>query len=191
MRMLRNTSRLAIGVMVTSTFGCMTASGGGGGNPHGGGGRMGPMMGGFGGDTRYINPGTLAALDGFTHAVRVGLTIYISGEVPLDSMGHLVGPGDLKAQARQAFANLAFVLKIAGARPADVTKLNVYVVNFHPADFATIKEAAAEFFPQRNPPAGIVLGIQSLPQEGMLIAVDAVANPLGMIPPKVSDEDRR
>jgi len=188
-RMLRNTSRLAFMVVTASTLGCM--AGASGGNPHGGAGRMGPMMGGFGGDTRYINPGTMAALDGFTHAVRVGLTIYISGEVPLDSLGHLVGPGDLKAQAQQAFANLAFVLKIAGARPTDVTKLNVYVVNFHPGDFATIKEAAVEFFPQRNPPAGVVLGVQALPQEGMLIAVDAVANPLGMIPPKVTDEERR
>src|SRR5437763_15769165 len=53
--------------------------------------------------TRYINPGTLAALPGFTHAVRVGSTLYISGEVALDSTGKLVGPGDLGAQARQAF----------------------------------------------------------------------------------------
>src|SRR5262245_49847890 len=72
---------------------------------------------------RYINPGTLAGLDGFTHAVKVGFTIYVSGEVALDSAGQLVGAGDLRAQARQAFANLAFVLKIAGATPADVVKI--------------------------------------------------------------------
>ena len=140
------------------------------------------------GGTRYINPGTLAALDGFTHAVKVGLTIYVSGEVPLDSLGHLVGPGDLRAQARQAFANLAFVLQIAGAAPADVSKLDIYVVNLHPGDFAVIKEAGADFFPQRHPPAGTVLGVQSLPRDGMLIAIDAVANPRGLIPPRVQDE---
>src|SRR3989454_6889219 len=44
--------------------------------------------------TRYINPGTLAALPGFTHAVRIGPTLYVSGEVALDSTGRLVGPGD-------------------------------------------------------------------------------------------------
>ncbi len=48
--------------------------------------------------TRYINPGTLAAIPGFTHAVRVGMTVYVSGEVALDSLGRLVGPGDVKAQ---------------------------------------------------------------------------------------------
>src|SRR2546426_11164219 len=131
---------------------------------------------------RYINPGTLAALDGFTHSVKVGLTIYVSGELALDSTGQLVGPGDLRAQARQAFANLAQVLRIAGALPSDVTKLSIYVVNYRPEDFDLIREAGAEFFPQRNPPAGLVLGVQSLPKEGLLIAVDATAVVRAMFP---------
>src|SRR4029077_6714662 len=65
-------------------------------------------------NARYINPGTLAALPGFTHAVKVGSPVYVSGEVALDSTGQLVGPGDLRAQATQAFANLATVLRIGG-----------------------------------------------------------------------------
>src|SRR2546425_11525922 len=116
------------------TLGCMAGAAG-----QRGAGGMGP--GGFGPEgTRYINPGTLAALDGFTHAVKIGLTIYVSGEVPLDSTGHLVGPGDLRARARQAFANLAQVLRIAGAVPSDVTKLSIYVVNYRPEDFDLIRE---------------------------------------------------
>src|SRR3989475_11292640 len=67
--------------------------------------------------TRYINPGTLAALPGFTHAVRIGPTLYVSGEVALDSTGRLVGPGDLRAQAAQAFANLATGLRTGGGPP--------------------------------------------------------------------------
>src|SRR5256885_9982579 len=76
--------------------------------------------------TRYINPGTLAALPGFTHAVRIGPTLYVSGEVALDSTGRLVGPGDLRAQAAQAFANLATVLRIGGATPGAVAQLTLY-----------------------------------------------------------------
>jgi enamine deaminase RidA (YjgF/YER057c/UK114 family) len=144
-----------------------------------GGGRGGPggrIGGGFDPtSTRYINPGTLAALDGFTHAVRVGQMVYVSGQVALDSVGGLVGPGDLAAQARQAFANLELVLDIAGVSPSDVIQLKVYVVGFKPADWATIRGAGAEFFPQRNPPAGTVLGVAALPRDGLLIAVDAVA----------------
>lgn len=124
---------------------------------------------------RFVNPGTLAALDGFTHAVRLGFVTYVSGEVALDSTGALVGPGDLAAQAKQAFANLALTLRIAGNEPQDIVKLTVYVVNYHPQDFAVIRQAAPDFFPARNPPAGIVVGVAALPREGMLIAVDAIA----------------
>jgi len=134
--------------------------------------------------TRYINPGTLAALPGFTHAVRIGSTLYVSGEVALDSMGRLVGPGDLRAQAAQAFANLATVLRIGGATPADVARLTIYVVNYAPKDLDVIRQAAPDFFPQRNPPAGIVIGVQALPQEGLLIAVDATAVVRAMILPR-------
>lgn len=155
-------------VLGSLLIGCTTVGGPGGGGP---GGFRGPEP----DRARYINPGTLAALDGFTHAVRVGPNVYVSGEVALDSAGRLVGAGDLRAQAAQAFANLATVLRLAGATPTHVTKLTVYVVNYRPGDFEKIREAASEFFPQRNPPAGVVLGVQSLPMEGLLIAVDANA----------------
>ena len=168
--------RMALAVAVVAA--CTPAGGGYGGGPPGG--RVEPASG-----RRFVNPGTMAALDGFTHAVRLGFTTYVSGEVPLDSAGNLVGPGDLGAQARQAFANLALVLRIAGNEPSDIVKLTVYVVNYRPQDLATIRTAAPTFFPERNPPAGIVLGVQSLPKEGMLIAVDAIAQAPSLFRPRV------
>src|SRR2546426_9101354 len=104
--------------------------------------------------TRYINPGTLAALPGFTHAVRIGPTLYVSGEVALDSTGRLVGPGDVGAQAAQAFANLATVLRIGGATPADVAKLTLYVGDYLPKELGRNPPAGPGFFPQPEPPAG-------------------------------------
>ncbi|HEV8305841.1 MAG TPA: RidA family protein [Gemmatimonadales bacterium] len=166
--------RRATLIVAAASLGCAPVMGSGGGGP--GEGPRGMRGGGFDPtDTRYVNPGTLAALDGFTHAVRVGQTVYVSGEVALDSMGRLVGPGDLAAQARQAFANLELVLHIAGAVPAEVVRLDVYVVGYKPGDVAVIREAGAKFFPARNPPAGIVLGVAALPRDGLLIAVDATA----------------
>lgn len=142
------------------------------------------------GTTRHVNPGTLAALPGFTHAVRVGATVYVSGEVALDSTGQLVGPGDLRAQAAQAFSNLATVLRIAGATPADVAKLTIYVVNASSGALDAIRAAAPDFFPQRNPPAGTVVGVQTLPRDGLLIAVDATAVVRAMFRP-LDERDRR
>src|SRR5205807_796991 len=69
--------------------------------------------------------------------------------------------------------------------PADVAKLTIYVVTYSPRDFAAIREAGAEFLPSRNPPAGIVVGVQSLPMEGLLIAVDATAVIRAMFQPRV------
>src|SRR5256886_896087 len=163
---------------------CMGAPGGGG-SEAGRGGRFGSPGGLEPTQPRYINPGTLAALPGFTHAVRAGSTLYVSGEVALDSTGQIVGPGDLRAQARQAFANPPLLPKSGGAAPADVAKLTIYVVNYSPRDFAAIREAGAEFLPARNPPAGIVVGVQSLPMEGLLIAVDATAVVRAMFQPGV------
>src|SRR2546421_9078483 len=57
------------------------------GPPGAAGGTFGPPGGLEPSQPRYINPGTLAALPGFTHAVRVGATLYVSGEVALDSTG--------------------------------------------------------------------------------------------------------
>jgi enamine deaminase RidA (YjgF/YER057c/UK114 family) len=136
---------------------------------------------------RFVNPGTMASLDGFTHAVRIGFVTYVSGEVPLDSSGRLVGVGDLAAQTKQAFDNLALVLRIAGNEPSDIVKLTVYVVNYHPSDFAVIRQAAPQFFPDKNAPAGLVVGVQALPQEGMLIAVDAIAQAPALFRPRVGE----
>ena len=136
------------------------------------------------GNRRFVNPGTMAQLDGFTHAVRIGFVTYVSGEVPLDSAGHLVGAGDKAAQAKQAFANLNLVLRIAGNVPSDVVKLTVYVVDYHPQDLAVIRQAAPEFFPDKDPPSGTVIGVQALPREGMLIAVDAIAQAPALFRPR-------
>lgn len=165
------------GLVALGVMGCAPAGGYGGGPPPG---RAEPAS-----NRRFVNPGTMAALDGFTHAIRIGFTTYISGEVPLDSAGQLVGRDDLAAQAKQAFANLALVLRIAGNEPSDIVKLTVYVADLHPGDVAAIRAAAPAFFPDRDPPAGVIVGVASLPRDGMRIAVDAIAIAPSLFRPRV------
>lgn len=168
---MRGTCQVGLVIALGLLAGCAVPGGGFGSSPE-------PS------NRRFVNPGTLAGLDGFTHAVRVGFVTYVSGEVPLDSSGKLVGAGDLGVQAKQAFENLSLVLRIAGNQPSDIVKLTVYVVNYHPQDLAVIRQAAPQFFPDKNPPAGIVLGVQALPQDGMLIAVDAIAQAPALFRPR-------
>ena len=103
-----------------------------------------------------------------------GRTVYVASQLAVDSTGALVARGDLRAQAGRAFANLAAVLRAAGAGPQDVVALTIYVVDYQPAQLATIRDAGAAYIGP-NPPITTVLGVQSLSRDGALIAVAATA----------------
>ncbi len=120
------------------------------------------------------SPPGVASPDLGSQAVRVGRTVYVSTQLPVDSVGALVASGDLHAQAAQAFANLAAVLRSAGAWPQDVVALTIYVIDYRAADLGTIRDVAAPYF-GLNPPVVTVLGVQSLAREGALIGVGATA----------------
>ena len=66
---------------------------------------------------RFINPETVHPPFGYSHVVEVtaGRPVYIAGQVALDPAGVLVGPGDIRAQARQVFDNLQAALQAVGA----------------------------------------------------------------------------
>jgi enamine deaminase RidA (YjgF/YER057c/UK114 family) len=102
-------------------------------------------------------------------------TVYVSGQVSVDKEKKLIGAGDLRAQADQAFQNLLTALQAGGAKPSDVVKLNIYVKDYKPADAVVIGEALHRHFPQRELPTSTWLGVQSLAEDGFLIEVDAIA----------------
>lgn len=128
----------------------------------------------------FLNPGTLADWsETFSQVVAVSSgpakTVFVSGQVAVDERQNLVGEGDIAAQAVRAFRNLEMALAAAGATPADVVKLNVYVKDYDPAQAASIGDALRGVFGHRDLPASTWLGVPSLAKEGFLIEVDAVA----------------
>jgi enamine deaminase RidA (YjgF/YER057c/UK114 family) len=176
---MRGATKVLAGAVLAAALGCTAPAAG----PGGPGGQM-PMPSPDLGRAQYLNPGTQAGIPGYTNAVRLGNTVQIAGQVALDDQGRIVGAGNLAAQARQAFTNLSHVLQIAGAVPEEVLRLNVYVVNLKPGDWEIIRKEGAEFFPERNPPAGSVIGIQSLARDSLLIAIDATAVVRAMFRPR-------
>jgi enamine deaminase RidA (YjgF/YER057c/UK114 family) len=83
---------------------------------------------------RSLNPETMPRTFGFSQVVEVsgGRTVYVSGQVPLDRDNELVGAGDFRAQARQAFENVRLALDAVGMTFANVVKMQVnppYVLN--------------------------------------------------------------
>ena len=128
-------------------------------------------------EKKFINPPTLATPRGYTHVVTAsgGKMVFIAGQVAWDVKGEIVGKGDLRAQATQAYTNLKAALAAAGATTADVVKMNTYVVNFKSSDLPVIREVRSQFFPQEKLPASTLVGVQALAVVGLLIEVEAVA----------------
>jgi len=146
-------------------------------------------------DIGLSQPQTIVApgvpqLQGFSTAVKVGTTIYLSGQVPLDSTGVLVGRGDLAAQAAQVFANVAKVVRAAKGVPADLVHLSVYVVGYETSAVTVVRQASAQYVEPGVPPALTVVGVATLPEAGMLIAVDGIAVLRGQFPDRMRDRGR-
>jgi enamine deaminase RidA (YjgF/YER057c/UK114 family) len=129
-------------------------------------------------EKKYINPDTLLTPRGYTHIVTIAgpaKLIFISGQVAIDQEGKLVGAGDLTAQIGQATANLKAALVAAGSAPADIVKINTYIVNYKQSDYPAVREARAELFPEAQPPASTLVGVTSLAVDGLLVEIEAIA----------------
>jgi len=110
------------------------------------------------------------AIGTYSQAVRTGNTVYLSGQIPLlpDTM-ELVS-GDMEAQIRRVFDNLAAVAEATGGTLADVVKLNVFLTDL--GHFALVNEIMAGYF--REPyPARAAVGVAALPK-GAQVEMDAV-----------------
>lgn len=111
------------------------------------------------------------AIGTYSQAVKVGETVYLSGQIPLDPASMNMIDGDFRAQATQVFTNLAAVCKAANGSLNDIVKLNLYLTDL--SNFAIVNEVMAEFFEEPYP-ARAAIGISELPK-GALVEADGVA----------------
>lgn len=125
---------------------------------------------------QIINPEDLPVPQTYSQVVVAtgSKLVFVSGQEPEDLHGKLVGAGDLAVQARQVFANLGRALAAAGATPAQVARITIYVVDYdRDACLPVIEQARVGLFGDHKP-ADVVLGVATL-SPGYLIEVDAVA----------------
>lgn len=109
---------------------------------------------------------------GFSRAVHVGNTIYVSGTVAWGDDGKLVGPGDVYAQAKQAIRNIENALAQAGASLTDIVRTRIFVTDISRLDEAA--RAHGEAFGEIRPAATMV-EVSRLADPEMLIEIEAVA----------------
>ncbi|GAA0507197.1 hypothetical protein Ade02nite_50630 [Paractinoplanes deccanensis] len=122
----------------------------------------------------HLRPEGTPPTNGYSHAVTVtGALTLVSGQVPLDADGRLVGAGDALEQTRQVFRNLAAALAAAGASMSDVVKLTVFLTDL--ADLAAFRTARDEFIDLTRPPASSLVQVSGLVNPAFKVEIEAIA----------------
>jgi 2-iminobutanoate/2-iminopropanoate deaminase len=117
--------------------------------------------------------GQAEPLSHYTDAVRVeGPLLFVSGVVPVDARGRLVGGEDVVAQARQVFANMSAVLAAAGATFAEVVKVTLFLTDV--GDRPRVNLVRQEVFGDTRP-ASTLVEVARLAVPGAKIEVEAIA----------------
>jgi len=111
-----------------------------------------------------------AAIGPYSQAVRVGHTVYFSGQIPLDPSTGVLVDGDIAAQTRRVFDNLTAVASAAGGSLAQIVRVGIYVTDL--ANFATVNAVMAEYF-QAPYPARSTIEVSGLPKAAQ-VEIDAV-----------------
>jgi reactive intermediate/imine deaminase len=110
------------------------------------------------------------AIGPYSQAVQAGVTVYLSGQIPLDPVTMQLVTGDARAQITRVFENLKAVAVAAGGSLADLVKLNVYLTDL--ADFPLVNEVMTQYVPQPFP-GRAAIGVAALPK-GATVEMDAV-----------------
>ena len=128
-------------------------------------------------EKRFLSPDTLPAPFGYSHVVDspADRIVYISGQVPLDTEGQLVGEGDFEAQTRQVFENLTCALEAADAAWGDVVKLNYFLTDL--TQITSVRAIRDQYVDTERPPASTLVMVSGLFRPDVMVEIEAVALP--------------
>jgi 2-iminobutanoate/2-iminopropanoate deaminase len=122
----------------------------------------------------YLEPEGLAAPpEPYSHAIRCGDTLYIAGQVALDEQNQIVGIGDPRSQAEQAWHNIGLAVDAGGGTLADIVKITVFLKDVrHAAAEISVRE---RLFVRGRFPICTLVQVANLGLPELLIEIDAVA----------------
>jgi 2-iminobutanoate/2-iminopropanoate deaminase len=115
-------------------------------------------------------PSAPKAAGPYSHAVRTGGLLFISGQTPVDPETNQLVGGSIGDQARRCLENVATIAEAGGASLADAVRMTIYVTDI--STFAQVNEAYGAYFPA-EPPARTTIGVAALPL-GAQIEMDAI-----------------
>ena len=124
---------------------------------------------------QFINPTDLATPPNniYNHVVKVGNTVYISGQVSRDLDGKTAYVGDVEGQVRQVWANLEKAVRAAGGSLQDIVKTTTYVVGAE--NLGKVRTARLALLPVEGRPTSTTLVVAGLADPDLLVEVEAIA----------------
>ena len=109
----------------------------------------------------------------YSPAVKVGNTLYISGQIAYDRNDQIVGKGDMAAQTTQVFENMKALLEAAGMSFKDVVKITAYLTDL--ANRPAFHKVRERYFTSKPLPASTLVLVKGLINPDLLVEVEAVA----------------
>jgi reactive intermediate/imine deaminase len=110
------------------------------------------------------------AIGTYSQAIKVGTTVYLSGQIPLVPETMEMVDGDMETQIRRVFDNLTAVAEAAGGSLADIAKLNIFLTDL--THFPLVNQVMSEYFAEPYP-ARAAIGVASLPKDAG-VEMDAI-----------------
>ena len=120
-----------------------------------------------------IQPQGLTASPRYTHVVKAGNTVYLSGQIAMNAQGQIVGAGDVTAQTTQIFENMKLALAAAGADFSHVVQVTVFATDGRFRD--AISAVRQQYFGSPDPVASTFLVVAGLALPELLLEIEAVA----------------
>ena len=121
---------------------------------------------------RLNPPGNHTPQANYSHVARAGNTLYLSGQVPIDPSGQVVGHGDAEAQAERCFRNILAIVEHFGGSADNVMKMTTFITNWdYRADVAKARDRV--FSPPW--PANTLVVITALASPDFLVEIEAIA----------------
>lgn len=121
---------------------------------------------------RVNPPGVHTPQANYTHGTRIGNTLYVSGQLPLDVNGQLVGEGDAEAQAEQCYRNIKAIVEHFGGMMDDIVKIGQFITDL---DYRPLVARPRDRYLGTPGPASTLLIIKGLAVPGALVEIEAIA----------------
>lgn len=125
----------------------------------------------------FVSPSYVSAPRSYSHSAIVNLgnckMVIISGQVPIDSQGKLVGIGDFEKQAEQVYQNIKNAVTEAGGTMDNIVKTNIYLTDM--SHYKTFREIRKKYINPETPPAATLVEVSSLAGKDIMIEIEATA----------------